>query len=153
MGGLDDLLPDDADTSGRSSSRSSTSSGPEYVKEFHTNSGKVKKFTEERWEDIKREIRDKSEYTVGEVESMEADKRHEVLHELAISSEHDKDPDELEHGSDVLCAACGADCSRSYTVIRGEEFCLHHPIAQAVKETDLRKEGKDHEARREHLQE
>lgn len=145
MGGLNDLIPDDADTSGRSSSRSkSTSSGPEYVKEFGSKLG-TKKFTEERWKEIKQEIRRKTEYSVGEVESLPAEERHEVLHELGISSNVDLDPKELEHGSDTLCVVCGNDCSDSYVPIQGNPVCINHPAIQIAKALDIEPQGKVNE--------
>lgn len=136
MGGLDDLIPDDADTSSSSRSRSrSTSSEEEYVKEFNSDKG-TKRFSEERWEEVKEEIRDKSKFTVGEVESLPASKRHDVLHEMAISSDNDYDPDDLEYGSEVTCAVCGKDCSYSHVILEGEEFCIHHPVAKVAKALD-----------------
>ena len=145
MGGLDDLLPDDADTSGRSSSRSrSTSSEPEYAKEFSSSKG-TKRFTEERWEEIKREIRDKTEFSVGEVESMKSDKRHDVLHEVSISSQHDHDPEELDYGSETLCAVCGNDCSDSFVEFEGETVCIQHPAIQVAKALGKEPQGKINE--------
>lgn len=145
MGGLDDLLPDDADTSGRSSSRSkSTSSDTEYAKEFSSKKG-TKKFTEEKWEKMRDEINRKFKYTANEVESLPAEKRHDVLHEAAKSVEADKAPDELEYGTDVTCAVCEADCSYDYIELHGEEFCYHHPLIQVANELGIETQSIDHE--------
>lgn len=145
MGGLDDLLPDDADTSGRSSSRSrSTSSEPEYVKEFTSSNGR-KRYTEERWEEIKQEIRNKTEYSVGEVESLPSDERHEVLHELGVSSKYDHDPEELDSGSDTLCIVCGNDCSDSHVIFDDETVCINHPAIQVAKALGQDPQGKINE--------
>lgn len=136
MGGLDDLLPDDADTSRSSRSRSkSASSEQEIVKSFSSEKG-TKKFTEERWEELKQEIIDNFEYSPGEVISLPAKKRHEVLHEAAIASDSDYDPDDLEHLSDTTCTICEKDCSYGYIEFDGKPFCTHHPIIQVAKELD-----------------
>lgn len=136
MGGLDDLLPDDADTSSSSRSRSrsgSTSSEQEYVVEFDSDKG-TKRFSEERWEEIKQEIRDNFQYTVGEVKSLPAKKRHDVLHEVAISSDDDRDPEDLEYTTDTTCSLCGKDCSYSYVEFDNEQFCINHPVIQVARE-------------------
>lgn len=145
MGGLDDLLPDDADTSSSSSPGSkSSSSEPEYVERFSSSKG-TKQFTEERWEEVKKEIRDKTPFTVEEVKNMESKARHDVLHEISISSLHDKEPDELEHGSDVLCNVCGNDCSTTFVEIEGEKFCIQHPAIQVAQSLDKELQGKANE--------
>lgn len=143
--GLDDVLPDDADTSGSSSSRSrSTSSEKEYAEEFHSDKG-VKKYTEERWEEIKQEIREKFEYTVNEVKNMQSEKRHDVLHEAAVSSDNDHNPEELEHGTDITCSVCGKDCSYGYVELEDETFCTNHPAIQVAKSLGKEMHSIDHE--------
>lgn len=133
MGGLDDLIPDDADTSSTSRSQSgSSSSQQEFIKTFSSANG-TKKFTEERWDEIKEVIREDMEFTVGEVETMQASERHKVLHEAAMASNSDYDPEELEYGTDLTCFICDKDCSYSYVELEDEPFCINHTAAQVAK--------------------
>jgi len=143
MGGLQELLPDDANTSSSSSSQStSNSSEADVVREFHSDKG-TKRFTEKRWNEVKQEIIHKSEYSVGEVETLPADKRFDVLHEMSLAADDDRTPDELEHGTDVTCQLCGTDCSYSYVPLDGETFCYHHPLIQVADELGIELEGTD----------
>jgi len=146
MGGLDDLIPDDADTS--SSSSSSSGGGgldePEYAEVFESKKG-TKKFTEEQWEEIKKVIRRETDYvSVGEVKSLPAQKRHVVLHELAIEALVEDADGDISR-TDFRCPICGDDCTTSYVVIEGEEVHPYHTIAQLAKELGKETKSKNNE--------
>lgn len=135
--GLDDLIPDDVDTSG--SSRGKQDSGSqtetEYVETFSCGKG-TKKFTEEQWEKVKNVVRSEYSFTVGELISKKAEERHDLLHEIAIKATSDREP-ETDNTSDVRCAVCGNDCSDMYVVIEGEKVHIQHNAAQMAEELDL----------------
>lgn len=137
MGGLDELIPDDANTSGRSrssSSRSSSSSN-NYVQTFSSKAGE-KKFTEEKWNEIRRVISRQMEYSVEEVKNMQSEKRHEVLHEAALATEREDEDVNKEYRSSVTCTVCGNDCSDAYVVIEDVKVHVRHTVGQLAAALD-----------------
>lgn len=147
MGGLDDLIPDDADTSSSSSSGGGGRGGldqPDYVEVFESKKG-TKKYTEEQWEEIKKVIRRETDYvSVGEVKSLPAQRRHVVLHELAIEALVEDADGDISR-SQFRCSICGDDCTRAYVVIEGEEVHPHHTIGQLAEELDIETESRTDE--------
>jgi hypothetical protein len=128
--GIDDLIPDDADPPKRGGGHSTQSKQDEdeYVQEFHSDLG-VKKFTEEQWVEIKKEIKTEYPYVVDEICNMEAEKRHNVIHEIAVSALTEDTP-ERNYTTDIRCVVCGNDCSRAYIEIEGEPV---HEVHNAIQ--------------------
>lgn len=135
--GVDDLLPDDRDTSSSSSSSSNTQSQESKEYEIVITSGdKEKKFTSEEWDKIQDTIRQEMEYSVGEVMKMADHKKYEVIHEAAIITNTERKSEDLEHKTDNRCAVCGNACSVDYIVIDGERVHIMHNVAQVAESLD-----------------
>lgn len=142
--GLDEIIPDHADTSSTSSSTHNVSSQQKIVKEFGSSLG-TKKFTEEMWEQIITFIRQETEYTVAEIENMRAEERHRKLHDISQAATSETSLNNAEIISDTRCIICDDDCSDSYVEIEGEKMHIHHTIGQAASELELAKQGTIHE--------
>lgn len=95
---------------------------------FHSDKG-TKEFPPERWDEVKEVIRKEMDYTVSQVHNMNAEKRHDVLHEAATWSELD-DPTESEHYASKRCDECGNSVASGYVVIEGRKFCFDHTAGQ-----------------------
>lgn len=133
--GLDEILPDEADKSGSGSSRSGSSSSKEYHKTITGPAGKEKKFTEERWGEIRRVIIQEFDDSFKEVmNNYKAKERYSVVHDASLFLEREKTKDELGREPDVTCSVCGAECSEGSVVLEGEKVCAHHPAAKVAKE-------------------
>ena len=135
--GIDDLIPEDADPpkrGGGNTAQQSGQDGKEYVQQFHSDLG-VKKFTEEQWDEIKKEIRAEYPYVVNEVCNMEAEKRHNVIHEIALSALTEDTPDR-NYTTDIRCVVCGNDCSHGYIEIEGKPVHEMHNAMQIADALD-----------------
>lgn len=131
--GLDDIIPDDSNSSSRSSpSSTSGSDGPEIVREIGGGEYQ-KRFTEEQWEKVKRVIRSKMDYSVDAVLNMRSEERYEVLHEAVTYNPDVEEGVSEEHKTTLDCYHCGNDCSGGYVELEGERFCMQHPAAQVAK--------------------
>lgn len=135
--GIDDLIPDDSNPQSRRGGQKSSSSedSKEYVQEFHSDKG-VKKFDEEDWENIKSFIRQKTKYSVNEVVNMESERRHDVIHDIAIKAYAGSDDVQEEHKPTQLCAVCGNDCTSAYIEIEGEAFHEMHNVMEVAEALD-----------------
>jgi len=140
--GLEELIPDNATTSSSSSRRGSTQRN--YIVEFNSPLG-TKKFSEEKWKEIKDVISKDTEYTVEEVKNLQSEERHRVLHDVAQTATKKKKITELDVLSETRCTVCGDDCSTSYVEIHGEKTHIHHTIGQLVEELELELNGKANE--------
>lgn len=144
---LDEMLPDDADSSSSDSgSTSFTETKQDIHKEFHSNVG-TKKFTEEKWEEMKKVIRRETEYTVNEVENMKAEDRHKVLHDVAQIAAGNMLANKAGISSNKRCGVCGDDCSDSYVLIDDTAVHIHHTVAMVAEELELKLRGKINENR------
>lgn len=133
--GLEDLTPDDSNTSSRSSTNRTNSQPDE--DEYHKvigNPPHQKCFTEERWEEVKQEIHNNFEKTVNEILNSPAKKRYEMLHEAAMASGGELDDDEREFEAKTRCAFCGKSCPSGGVEIDGEVFHTSHTAAQVADE-------------------
>lgn len=140
---LDDLLPDDesatssANTSQSKSSSSSSKEKTDEEEEFAKVVGSPpnqKKFTEEKWKEVKLVIREEFGYSVGEVLSSPASERYEILHEAAMFPVGKLDEDESEHYQTSRCEICGSAETKDALTIEGKVFCPHHTVGQLKRE-------------------
>lgn len=127
--GLDDLLPDDADTTSRSSSQQSSK---DYSVEVGSGSDEVK-LTEEKWEGVKKILTEEFGLVPNEVLNKPSGERYEILTEAAQVHEGHQQADESEHRSGTRCYYCGKSCEGIEVEIGGELFCPHHTVAQIEK--------------------
>lgn len=128
--GVDDLIPDELESSSSSGGSSKKDSSEDQLHKV-IGSGKQKKgFTEEQWEGVKKVIARETEYTVNEVLHMPAQKRYDILHECALeaTSEESTLPD--DYRSEIRCYECGNDCSSGYVELEGKDFCVQHTAGQ-----------------------
>lgn len=132
--GLDDLLPDEANTRSTSSTRDqSSSSEKEYA--VDVGSGRHRKaFTEEQWEKVKRVLTQEFGKKPNVVLNSPARERYEILHEAITFSEGEKEEGELENRSDTRCGVCGSACDLTAVEIGGEYFHPHHTAGQVAME-------------------
>jgi hypothetical protein len=137
--GLDELLPDDEEVSSSSSSSSTSGSDEddevEYVETFSSDKG-TKKYTEEQWEKMEEVIRQETEYTVGGAKNLPAEKRHDVMHEVALIATSDYEAEEAENTTDKRCVVCGNACSRDYVKLEGHRVHVMHNVAQVGEAID-----------------
>jgi hypothetical protein len=89
-----------------------------------------KEFTEEKWEKVKRVIRDEFGMTVGEVVNSPNQERYELLHEAVLFNESDTDSGDSEHSSNKRCSYCDKACDSTSVIIEERRFCVHHTAAQ-----------------------
>lgn len=135
--GLEDLIPDDSDdnSSSSSSSRNSSSSDEqEYItigSEPHQ-----KKFTPEKWEEVKEVLRHEMGLNVNRVKNRPAEERFEILHEAATYSNGEIDEDEMQNWSKERCIVCGKAANKVGAKVDGEPCCVHHTVGQLEKELD-----------------
>lgn len=97
-----------------------------------------KVFSEDKWEDVKKVLRDEMGKNVNRVLNMPAEKRHELLHEAALYS--DGDIEETEHQPEQRCPVCGKAAGDAAVEIGGVRIHVHHTAGQiesAIKEGKL----------------
>lgn len=135
--GLDDVIDTD-DSSSSSSSRTRSDSSSEDLITIGSPPNE-KKFKEEKWEEVKKIIRNKMEYSVNEVKHLPSGKRYEVLHEAATWDEEELTEKQEELKSDTNCIVCGRDCSKSGVELEGEMVCVNHPAAKVAKHLENRR--------------
>jgi len=128
--GLDDLLPDGVNKSSGSSSNQSSSTPEKKYKVIGSDPYR-KKFTLEKWEEVKDVIRHEMGLNVNEVlNNVSAEKRFDILHEAATFSNGELDRDDMENWSTARCIVCGKAADEVGVEIAGETVCFHHTIAQ-----------------------
>lgn len=136
--GLDDLVPDGAETSSSRGGGGGRNKKPPEEQEDKVvigNEPNRKVFTEEKWEEVQRVIVNDFGMQVNEVKNKPASERYEILHEAALkASEQSYEPDEdLEE--DRVCLVCGDAATDDTSVeIEGEMVHIHHTAAKIAKE-------------------
>lgn len=126
----EDLVPDGEVDSG------SSSSTQEEEKDLvvFSSAGNTKKFTQERWEEIKTALTRQLGYTVDDIEDMTSSERFEVIHEAALLSTNELDLSDSETAREYKCAICGSRMAEDViSEIAGEYFCPNHPAAKLDK--------------------
>lgn len=141
--GLEDLLPDDESTSSSTSQQKSTSSSSKEKKDDEEKYAKVigappneKKFTEEKWKEVRRVIVEEFGYNVNEVLNKPSSERYEIIHEAAIFPTDKLDADESDHYEPRECVICGSAYTEQALSIEGKVFCPHHTVGQLKRELD-----------------
>lgn len=138
--GLDDLIPEkDRNTSGRSSSKKSNNTDDDEDDSAYKVIGSPpndKHFSEERWEKVKRVIREEFGMSVQKVlNNKPAKERYEILHEAALyNSDAEEDS---EYRVEERCEICDVAAKNEAGVtINGVRFCIHHPAVQVKNVLD-----------------
>lgn len=142
--GLDDLLPENAESKsspGRTNrSSSSTGNNDQEQQQFHKvvgNPPNQKKFTEEQWEKVKRVVDREMGLNIQEVvNNTPAEKRYDILHEAILFDEGEVEAEEMDNYSDERCVICGNATGAHGAVISGESVHVHHTVGQLAKELD-----------------
>lgn len=134
--GLEDIIPDGKSSGSSGSSGRRRKKKKEKVIEIG-NPPYDKKFKEKKWEGVKKVIRNEFDYkSVGEVKSLPAEERYDVLHEAALIHEGEKRADESQHRAKERCLRCGAASGDMMVEIEDEMFCISHPAIQVRKALD-----------------
>lgn len=139
--GLDDVLNDKVPESKRSGGRSSSSSGDDSEQIVKIGSPpNQKKFTKSRWEEVKEAITGELGYTTNEVlEEMPPNERHEIIHEAAMISSSEMDPEDSKTRPSNKCDICDNILRDEMEVeIAGLKIHANHTAAQIEKELDGR---------------
>lgn len=93
-----------------------------------------KRFTQERWEQVKDALTGELGYTVREVKNMRSAERYEVLHEAAMLSAGEIEVKDTETAQPNKCAICSQRLpDEAVAEIAGEPFCPSHPSAKVAK--------------------
>lgn len=131
--GLDDVLPDEADKKGAKQQKDDEEE--DAYKTITGPRGKEKKFSKERWKEIRKVINEEFEDSYLEVmNNYSAKKRLEVVHQAALVSDEQKSLGSTGRETKQRCAVCGNDCSDVSCVIEGQHVCPHHPAQQVSNE-------------------
>jgi hypothetical protein len=140
---LDDLLPDDKEVSSSASQQGTTSSSSKQKTSDEEEYAKIigsppneKKFTEEKWEQVRRVIVEEFGYSVNDVLNRPSSERYEIIHEAAVFPTDELDADESEHYEPRKCAICGSAYTEQALSIEGKVFCPHHTVGQLRQELD-----------------
>lgn len=144
--GLDDLIPDGKETSGRSSSGGGKSSSKSAEEKAHkvVESSKGKKVYQDKedWDKVKAVIEEEMDFSFKEVMNMQAERRHEVLHEATYFA---NTGEWNEWGSDrfagLICDICDHDCTHDGVLIEGHHFCKGHNAGEVRTALDAFEEG------------
>lgn len=134
---LEDVLPDDNDTSSSSSSTRRRRRTPPEDDDDRVVIGSEpnrKVFSQEKWEEVQKVIRDEMEYSVNEVKHLPAQRRYEVLHEAATWNSDMLTDEQEELKSTKRCIICNKHCSDSCVEIAGHRVHIHHTAGQINKE-------------------
>lgn len=129
--GLDDVIDND-DSSPSSSSRTRDNSSSEDLITIGSPPNE-KKFSEEKWEEVKKVIQEEMQYSVNEVKHLPSGERYEVLHEAATWDEEELTKKQEELRSVTNCIVCGINCSKSGVELEGHMVCVSHPAAKVAK--------------------
>lgn len=140
--GLKDIVDDASEESDSTQSRKSGSESYEHrqqkIKEEHHKvvgtPPKQKAFSKEKWQDVKKYIRNHMSLTVNEILHSPADERHEMLHEAALGADGDLEEEDKNYPPEVKCAICGKDAEHSKVELEGETFHVHHSAGQVASE-------------------
>jgi len=128
--GLEDVIPDDVDTSSSSSSKREDTSPDKKYKVIGSDPYK-KKFTLEKWQEVKDVIRHEMGLNINEVlNNVSAEKRFDILHEAATYSTGELDREEMQNWSTERCIVCDRAADEVGVEIAGHTVCFHHTIAQ-----------------------
>lgn len=135
--GLDDVLDGKVPDGKRSGGSSSSSDQSEQIVKIGSPPNQ-KKFTKDRWEEVKEAITGELGYTTQEVlEDMPSNKRHEIVHEAAMISSSDMDPEDSQTRPTKKCPICDEILREEMVVeIAGMEVHAHHTAAQVEKALD-----------------
>lgn len=140
---LDDLLPDDETVTTSASSTTDESSSSQEKTEDEEEYAKVvgsppnqKRFTEEKWEEVKRVLVEEFGYSVNSVLHKPVNERYEILHEAALFPTGELDTDESDHYETRECEICGSAYTEQSLDIEGKVFCPHHTVGQLKRELD-----------------
>lgn len=139
--GLDDLIPEGAESSGSGGSRGGggrkkQKDDLEY-KVVIGNEPNRKVFTEEKWEEVQKVIVNDFGMQVNEVKNKPAAERYEILHEAALKAGSDSYTldEELEEKS--TCSVCGDAATEDTSVkIEGRMVHIHHTAVKIREALD-----------------
>lgn len=99
-----------------------------------------KVFSEEKWDDVKRVLRDVMGRNVNRVLNLPAEQRHEILHEAAMYS--DGQIVESEYEKEDKCPVCNKAVADDAGVsILGYDIHVHHTAGQiesAIKDGNIK---------------
>jgi len=131
--GLDDLVPDDKQSSSSSSSSRPRDSDDSPDKVEIGGEPYKKVFTEERWEKVKKVIGREMGLDVNKVvNNYPANERYEIIHEAALAVGGELEPDELDNYRDERCEICGIAKSEASVTICGDVVCVSHSAGQVA---------------------
>lgn len=144
--GLDDVKGVSKGGSSRSSSnrRSKKSDEKDEIVQTVTHAGKKKEFTKERWEKVKKVIRQEMDYSVNEVlNNLSAKERYETVHEAATWNPNDLTDKQKELKTEDRCYVCGKANSQATVEIDGKPVHVHHTVGQLASEIGEKRRGED----------
>lgn len=144
--GLDDVDGVSKGGSSRSSSnqRSKKSEQKDEIVQTVTHAGKRKEFTEERWEKVKKVIRQEMDYSVNEVlNNLPANKRYEVIHQAATWNPSDLNDTQQELKTEDRCYVCKKANDQATVEIDGKPVHVHHTVGQLASELGENRRGQD----------
>lgn len=129
--GLDDLVPDDKQTSSSSGGRSRKRNKQKDDKVEIGSEPSKKVFTKEKWKKVKTFIKDEMGLSPNEVvNNYKSKERYEILHEAALAVDNEKDPEELNNYSKRRCKLCENALGERGVKLSGYWFCSSHPAAK-----------------------
>lgn len=141
---LEDLLPDDESTSSSASQQQTKTSSSKEKTDDEEKYAKIigsppnqKKFTEDKWKDVRRVLVEEFGYNVNEVLNKPSSERYEIIHEAALFPTDELDADDSDHYEPRECEICGSAFTEQALSIEGKVFCPHHTVGQLKRELDV----------------